>query len=60
MKGATGMLALVVGFGVVSIHAPVKGATCSACAMPLAYGRFNPRAREGRDMRQGAMTPRRS
>ena len=34
----------------VSIHAPVKGATCFAVCRELLPRRFNPRAREGRDL----------
>jgi len=35
--------------GPVSIHAPVKGATCDCLRLRLRIVRFNPRAREGRD-----------
>ena len=34
----------------VSIHAPAWGATCVGCAGLLHRGRFNPRARVGRDL----------
>ena len=34
----------------VSIHAPVRGATCRCWARPSAWGCFNPRTREGCDL----------
>ena len=34
---------------VVSIHAPARGATAASQARPITTGRFNPRARTGRD-----------
>ena len=37
--------------GIVSIHAPARGATCRLCRRPALNHRFNPRAREGRDSR---------
>ena len=37
--------------GHVSIHAPVKGATCRIIVNCKCIRRFNPRAREGRDKR---------
>ena len=33
----------------ISIHAPVKGATFESMARPLRNGDFNPRSREGND-----------
>ena len=35
--------------GLVSIHAPARGATSTDTSGRRAHGRFNPRAREGRD-----------
>ena len=36
----------------VSIHAPVKGATRATAGDNVAWIRFNPRAREGRDVQR--------
>ncbi len=40
----------------VSIHAPVKGATCRRMVTEIGSERFNPRAREGRDRDRVLMT----
>ena len=40
--------------GMVSIHAPARGATLSSALPSRPRGRFNPRAREGRDPRRSS------
>ena len=42
----------------VSIHAPVRGATSEELGLPPGMGRFNPRAREGRDCQPRWSAPR--
>ena len=37
---------------IVSIHAPVKGATFGGEGLAIGFKSFNPRAREGRDLSQ--------
>ena len=41
---------------VISIHAPVKGATCRFCRCLGSQCHFNPRSREGSDMRNSPFT----
>ena len=50
MKGATGAQGLDAARLPVSIHAPVKGATMLSPETQPQPDRFNPRAREGRDI----------
>ena len=54
MKGATTDLVVGVVGGIVSIHAPVKGATAKTHDTNMAQNGFNPRAREGRDIEWSA------
>ena len=49
-KGATDIILGVDDVGIVSIHAPAKGATPGCPLQRLECARFNPRAREGRDL----------
>ncbi len=49
MKGATIVAGDDGSYIEVSIHAPVKGATCLWLACLWIFASFNPRAREGRD-----------
>jgi len=58
VKGATLRTAALHGDGAVSIHAPVKGATCASSASTSATVSFNPRAREGRDLHVVGVGPR--
>jgi len=53
VKGATATRREEHATVIVSIHAPVKGATRLACLF-LWLSSFNPRAREGRDLRHHA------
>ena len=50
VKGATAHHALEVAVPDVSIHAPVKGATFLGLLLLRQTTRFDPRAREGRDV----------
>ncbi len=49
-RGATHLPAGLFGHAPVSIHAPARGATRARCPPAPGRGRFNPRAREGRDL----------
>ena len=44
------------GISIISIHAPVKGATISTPMRPGIIGNFNPRSREGSDSLRGRLT----
>ena len=55
VKGATHTISMPRHVKQISIHAPVKGATPSACTVSALIPNFNPRSREGSDVRRSAI-----